>query len=124
MSLSSWVLRIVLLSFGTPAFAGNEITCPNQLADGGRTALLDSADVYEGAPENLASLMPDLDKWEWRLEVEQDNARRSGVPLYLVCRYKGTKATVQLKIPYAATICRVKGVKNGTYAGCRPARRR
>lgn len=124
MSLSSALLAIALLSTSAAAVAANEIACPKQIGGNGQAAFLDSADVYEGPPANKASLMPDLETWTWELKIEQQTARHTGIPLYLVCRYKGTKAVVQLKIPYPATFCMVEGRKDGTYAGCRSGNRR
>jgi hypothetical protein len=79
---------------------------------------LESAEVFEGPPEELASLMPDLDTSTWQLDVEQARAKRGGPAIYLVCHYAGVKSTVQLKIPVTATVCKVEGTRNGTYAGC------
>jgi hypothetical protein len=50
--------------------------------------------------------MPDtLNDTVWTLQDYQDYGREMNLPLYLVCRYKGTKKTVDLKVPDTAKKC-------------------
>jgi hypothetical protein len=95
-----------------------QVACPQKLHDGARRGHLQSADVFDGPPERMASLVPDLATWEWDLSASQKYAEQHGERFYLVCRYKGIDATAVLKIPYSATFCKVQGIRNGTYAAC------
>lgn len=113
-----------LLCVSSFASAGDaETSCPQTYREGSKIGSLIDASVFADAPANRAELMPDLETSEWDITPNQAYAEQRGEPMYLVCRYKGTQGTIQLKIPYAATRCVVKGIAGGkTYAGCVPAK--
>lgn len=112
------VLAIALLGMAFPALAAPVTACPPEHRDGKHTGSLETASVFDGPPRNLVDLMPDLATSEWDLSMGQEHARARGDSMYLVCRYKRIKATVTLKIPYEATICKVEGGKKRTYVSC------
>jgi hypothetical protein len=62
--------------------------------------------------------MPDLETSTWDLAMGQENAKERGESMYLVCRYKGTKSTVTMKIAPEATFCKVSGIRKAIYAYC------
>jgi hypothetical protein len=107
------LLAIALLANGSAALATPLAACPQR--QGG---LLESASVFDGRPEKLVELMPDFATLEWDLSAGQENARARGESIYLVCKYKGTKSTVTLKLAYEATLCKAEGIKNRTVISC------
>lgn len=74
--------------------------------------------MFDGPPQDLIDLMPDLATSEWDMSMGQQHARARGDSMYLVCKYKRIKGTVTLKIPYEATICKVEVIKKRTYVSC------
>jgi len=67
---------------------------------------LHDVSLFQGPPEQLGELMPDTEeKTEWTLKDYQDYAREKDMPLYFVCKYKGTDKTVTLKVPDTAKKC-------------------
>jgi hypothetical protein len=118
MKPASMLLAIVLLTASGLAPGAPLASCPQQLREGKRSALLDSATVFDGAPDSQADLMPDLARLEWDLSIYQDNARERGDSIYLVCRYKAIKSTVTVKLPAAAVLCRLEGIKGRTRMWC------
>lgn len=112
-------VAVLLVVSSQVAIAAPETVCPQKHQDGSKIGRLNSADVFDGPPENLASLIPDTETWEWDLSQNQKYAKDHGESFYLVCRYKGIKSVVVKKIPYSAKFCKVAGIKNGTYAACR-----
>jgi hypothetical protein len=120
MSLSRFLASVFIVAASHSAVAAPEaIICPQKHQEGARTAHLEDIDIFEGPPENLASQMPDLETSEWDLSQNQKTAKQRGEPFYLVCRYKGIKSTVVMKIPYSVKYCKIQGVKNGMVAACR-----
>jgi hypothetical protein len=115
--LSSAVLALAMF-VAEAAGAATLIQCPRVHSEGSKTAPLADADVFDGPPEELASLIPDLDTSEWDLDGYQEDAQDRGEPMYLVCRYAGIKATVTIEIPRTATFCKVEGTRHGTAAVC------
>lgn len=105
-------LAITLLGHGGAALAGPLAVCPQK---GG---LLESASVFDGPPEKLVELMPDFATLEWDLSAGQKSARAHGQSIYLVCKYKGTKSTVKIKLAYEAVLCKAEGKKNRTVISC------
>lgn len=98
--------------------ATTSVACPHQQRVGSKIAPLTTADVFQGPPEKQASMIPDLETSEWQLAGYQENSKTRGESLYLVCRYKGTKSTVTIRIPESATSCKVVGTRHGTAAEC------
>jgi hypothetical protein len=120
MSLNSLVLLAALTSCNAAWSATAKVSCPLTTTANGKPAPLDGISVFEGPPEKLVDLMPDLDTSEWDISMNQKYAARRGESMYLVCRYADVAATVTLKIPEGATFCKAEGTKNGTQAWCRP----
>jgi hypothetical protein len=118
MSSSSLILAITLVGATCPGFAAPLAACPQLHYEGKHTAALENAGVFDGAPENLVDLMPDLETLEWDLSMAQRYARERGDSIYLVCKYKGIKSTVTLKLPPAAARCKVEEVKDRTIVWC------
>ena len=106
-------LAIALLGQGGAALASPLAACPQR--QGG---LLESASVFAGPPEKRLELMPDFATLEWDLAAGQENARARGESIYLVCKYKGTKSTVTIKLAYEAARCKAEGIKNRTVISC------
>ena len=100
------------------ASATTSVACPDQQRVGSKIAPLTTADVFQGPPDKHASMIPDLETSEWQLAGYQENSKARGESLYLVCRYKGTKSTVTIRIPESATSCKVAGARHGTAAEC------
>jgi hypothetical protein len=108
-------LAIALLGHGGTALARPLAACPQK---GG---LLESASVFDGPPEKLVELMPDFATLEWDLSAGQERARERGESIYLVCKYKGSKNTVTIKLAYEAALCKAEGIKNRTVVSCQAA---
>jgi hypothetical protein len=100
------------------AIAAPQAVCPPRHGDGKKAGHLENASVFDGPPEKLFDLMPDLETATWDIATDQETARQRGESMYLVCRYKGIDATVTLKIQPDATFCKVSGTKNRTRAYC------
>ena len=108
-------LAIALLGYGGAALAGPLATCPQ------KRGLLESASVFDGLPAKKVEVMPDFATLEWDLAAGQQGARARGESIYLVCKYKGTKATVTIKLAYEAALCKAEGIKNRTVISCSAA---
>jgi len=74
--------------------------CPSPLSEGKVRLVLEHVDVFDGPPENLASLIPapahNADIWDGLGKVDT----------YLVCGYKGTHKIVTLHAK-GTTVCKV-----------------
>ena len=119
MSSRSLFLTTLLLSASSAVCAAPKALCPQKHMEGKVIGVLFRADVFDGVPANKADLIPDLRTWEWDLSLGQEDAKQRGDSFYLVCRYKGINATIDLKVPYSARYCKVDGIKGGIYAACR-----
>jgi len=109
----------VLAAFIVSGCATPHIACPPQHSAEGKTRSLVGTSVFEGVPQNLVGLMPDLESSEWDIAMNQRAAKRRGESMYLVCRYQGLADTATLQIPDGATSCKVEGAAVGLAAGCR-----
>jgi hypothetical protein len=116
--LSSSVLFTSLLWVAGTVTASTLVECPHSHSDGVKVAALNDADVFQGPPANRASLVPDLESYEWALDGYQQNSEARGEPLFLVCRYGAMKATVTIEIPRSATYCKLEDTRQGTLATC------
>ena len=108
-------LAIALLGPGCAALASPLAACPQK---GG---LLESASVFDGPPEKQVEMMPDFATLAWDLSTGQEAARARGESIYLVCKYKGSKSTVTIKLAYEAAACKAEGIKNRTVISCSAA---
>jgi hypothetical protein len=124
MSLNKLAQFAVAVSYVTSAAAAG-VKCPAVYHANKIHAPLEIASVFEGKPVKLVELMPDLDTTEWDISLSQMYVRQRGESMYLVCRYRGTKETVDLRIPGDATLCKVEGtLDGGTAAWCETSARR
>lgn len=115
---------IVLVAWLTAAAShGSQIRCPDTVDVKGKKAPLDAGSVFEGKPAQLTDLMPDLQTYEWDITPNQRYVTARGDAMYLVCRYKGVKKTLDLKIPADATFCKVEQTDRGTAAWCKTPER-
>jgi hypothetical protein len=110
------MLATALLVHGHAVLAAPLAACPQR--QGG---LLESASIFDGPPGQRVELMPDFATLEWDLAAGQEKARARGESIYLVCKYKGTKATVTIKLAYEASQCKAEGIKNRTVISCSAA---
>lgn len=124
MLLNRFLCMAFGLSLAMGAANARDIKCPATYTKNGKLAHLDSASVFEGKPENLVDLMPDLQMSEWDISPNQNYVRERGEHMYLVCRYKGIKETIDLEIPAEATFCKVEETRTGTAAWCKASPRR
>jgi hypothetical protein len=122
MSLNK--LLISVLFAACTSSAASSIDCPRTLSVNGAIRPLEGASMFEGRPENLVDLMPDLQNSEWDIALNQKHARQRGESMYLVCRYQGIKDTVTLEVPGGSTLCKVEGTSKGLAAWCKPPLRR
>jgi hypothetical protein len=118
MNRHTWLAVFAFIAAGGPALAAPLASCPQQHREGKRTAALESAAAFDGAPENKADLMPNLANLEWDLADAQKRAQARGDAIYLVCKYKGTESTVTLELPQAATLCKMEGIKDRVHVWC------
>lgn len=109
----------ILAAFTLSACAAPGISCPPQYKVDGKDHSLAGASVFEGPPQNLVDLMPDLETSEWDISMNQRAAKSRGESMYLVCHYQGLAATVPLQVPDGATACKVEGSATGFAAGCK-----
>lgn len=99
------MLGCLALLFSSTVFA-EKVNCPSVLKDGNKTHRMNLADVFEGPPEERASLLPDTDEeMVWTLKDSQDYAKEHNTSVFLVCQYKGTHKTTTVKIPATAQKC-------------------
>jgi hypothetical protein len=122
MSLSRLLVGIALIAPLVAAIAAAPASCPQRHSDGKKTGNLDNASVFDGPPEGLIDLMPDLENATWDIAMAQVRVKDRGESMYLVCLYKGIDTTVTLKISPDATFCRISGIKERTRAYCAKAR--
>jgi hypothetical protein len=111
-------LAIALLAPSFAAMAAPLAACPQQRPGG---HALDGAGVFDGPPEKKVELIPNFANLEWDLAAVQENARARGEAIYLVCKYKGVKQTVTIKLAYEATLCKAEGIKNRMVVACSAA---
>ena len=98
------VLSVALLFSGLAS--AEKIQCPDSLTVKNTSYRMDDVSLFQGPPDKLGELMPDtLNDMVWTLQNYQDYGREMNLPLYLVCRYKGTKKTLELKVPDTAKKC-------------------
>jgi hypothetical protein len=114
-------LVIALLGPAGAVLAAPLAACPSQHREGKLSGQLDGASMFDGPPAKRVDLMPDFATLEWDLSAPQKRARAQKDALYLVCKYKGLKATVTVKLPYDATFCKAEGVKNSMVVSCSAA---
>lgn len=122
MNRSPWLLVFALAAASGAALAAPLASCPQQHREGKRTAPLESAGAFDGAPENKSDLMPDLANLEWDLADAQERAQARGDSIYLVCKYKGIASTITLELPRAATLCKMEGIKGRVHVWCGPGK--
>ncbi|WP_333780527.1 STY0301 family protein [Kosakonia oryzendophytica] len=119
MSLSKpLILSVGMLLFTPFVMAASTVktTCPESLEINNKSYTMSEVDLFQGLPVKQGRLMPDtLDDMVWTLKDYQDYAKEMNMPLYLVCRYKGTDKTVTLQVPVTAKKCSA-WFSNGKYA--------
>lgn len=83
-----------------------KIPCPDSLNVNNEPHRLNDVSLFQGPPEKQGDLMPDTDNaMVWTLKDYQDYAKKSNLPLHLICRYEGTYETVALRVPDTAKKC-------------------
>jgi len=113
------VLSVALLFSGLAS--AEKIQCTDSLTVKNTSYRMDDVSLFQGPPDKLGELMPDtLNDMVWTLQDYQDYGREMNLPLYLVCRYKGTKKTLELKVPDTAKKCSAwfGNNQNQFYASC------
>lgn len=119
MSLSR--LLPVLLCFGHVwAAHAAPLRCPASMKTDHKILRFEALSVFDGEPSMRVDLMPDTETSTWSLEVEQQEAKKAGRKLYMVCRYRGTEKTVQLPIPYEFDECAVRNEGTRLEGVCAP----
>jgi hypothetical protein len=72
-----------------PVACAAKIPCPASVSDGGVVHALNNATLFDGPPDQMASLVPDssgpVDRWDLK-----------GIDPYLVCQFENTSKTVTL----------------------------
>ncbi|WP_184416370.1 STY0301 family protein [Rhodanobacter sp. MP7CTX1] len=103
MSLSRTLSTIFALSLSASSWAAvqHRYVCPAFVSDGKARRALENVTVYDGAPEERASLIPmttnNVDTWD----MHETDA-------YLSCEYKGTDKVVTIHA-LGASYCRAAG---------------
>ncbi len=118
LSARTLALAMALLAPSFAALAAPLAACPQQRGSG---HALDGAGVFDGPPGQKVELMPNFANLEWDLAAGQEDARARGESIYLVCKYKGLKQTVTIKLAYEATLCKAEGIKNRMVVACSAA---
>jgi hypothetical protein len=118
LSPGALALGIALLAPMCAALSAPLAACPQQ-RQGGHA--LDSASVFNGPPDKQVELLPNFANLEWDLAAIQEDARTRGESVYLVCKYKGVKSTVTIKLTNEATLCKAEGIKNRMVVSCSAA---
>ncbi|EOV8839179.1 STY0301 family protein [Cronobacter dublinensis] len=120
-----WWSKAALFSISVIFFSGTawaeKIQCPDSLTEKNHSHRLNLVDVFEGPPEELASLLPDTDdEMVWTLSDSQNYAKAHNTAVFLVCQYQGTAKKITLKVPASAKKCMAwfGDTKNDFYAGC------
>ncbi|MES2129782.1 MAG: STY0301 family protein [Pseudomonadota bacterium] len=101
------------------ARAEPKAVCPQKVPVDGIVRPLVNASLFDGPPEALVELMPDLSNSVWNLGSFQHAQRERKTHFYLVCQYKGSEKQVILEIPYSAKFCAIEGIRGGIMAACR-----
>lgn len=105
--LSFLMLLIPIGACFSPIHCPIQVTAP--IAAGSKTTshYLDSIEVFDGPPRELASLIPDEEAGPgrpWTRWIFAPQRRRS---LWLVCGYKGTDLKIKHELPNTITQCEV-----------------
>lgn len=97
MSCNKVIAALLLLGMASASCASTPTrwACPATLADGATTHTLDNAELYDGPPQQMASLIPEFTRTGARWDLD-------GVDPYLVCEYQGTRRTIALHAKGAA----------------------
>jgi len=97
---------LVTTTFAVPVFAQTHgaLRCPATLTHQAKSYPLSRFSIFDGAPEELADLIPD-DDTGWKLDGYRSTARK----LYLVCTYENTNTTARFVIPENMKFCALKG---------------
>jgi hypothetical protein len=93
------LLAAVIAFTADLAAAAEQTMCPEDIEDAGKRYRLERASVFDGPPEELADLIPVNGRWDLLPYRATDRK------LYLVCRYKNTKAVNTMVIPTNARQC-------------------
>lgn len=105
ISLNKTVLLSTILLFSATAMA-EKIACPTSLQINNKPHRLNDVSLFSGPPEERGELIPDTeDDTVWTIRGYPFYDRTGELPFYLVCKYKGTKETVTLKVPDSAKKC-------------------
>lgn len=88
------------LTIMSPSQAANIISCPKKLDE----YYLDNSLIFDGPPENIASLIGERGGY-WNFYSQ--SGFKDGV--YLVCYYKNTKKTWELRLPKSVKSCTLRG---------------
>lgn len=120
ISLNKTVLLSTVLLFSATAMA-EKISCPASLQINNKPHRLNDVSLFSGPPEERGELIPDTeDDTVWTIRGYPFYDRTGELPFYLVCKYKGTKETVTLKVPDSAKKCSawLEGGINHFFAAC------
>jgi len=86
---SSKALCALFYAWASGAAVAAPVACPVSVLDSGVRHALNNAALYDGPPDQMASLVPvragRVDRWD----IDQ-------IDPYLVCKYKGTAKTITL----------------------------
>lgn len=103
---------ILLLVASLPAHAA-PISCPPEIQVSGVERSLSNANVFDGPPVELASLVPVNGVWDTKVE---DSATGQ---YYLVCEYAGTSSIMTIPLPTKIKACELGGTQKNLQVTCR-----
>jgi hypothetical protein len=103
MSSSSLVIALALYGMTTGVAYAATVRCPPTIMVNGHRHPLAGADLFDGPPAELASLIPVNGRWDLA------SIRGTAGDFYLVCKFKDAAATRTIAVPKAVTACAIQG---------------
>jgi hypothetical protein len=103
MSSSSLVMGLAFCGMTAGAAHAATVRCPPSITINGHRHPLADADLFDGPPAQLASLIPVNGRWDLA------SIRGAAGDFFLVCKFKDAAATRTVAVPKAATVCAIQG---------------
>ena len=106
-------LLVVIVLLGCCDARAATTSCPAFVSDGGVTHPLTDASVFDGPPSQLADVEPTDRGWDFRFY------RNSPRPIFLVCKYRGSRATRTLQVAKDTATCTIGEHAGATQVVCK-----
>jgi hypothetical protein len=102
-SSSSLVIALALCGMTAGTACAATVRCPPSITINGHRHPLAGADLFDGPPAQLASLIPVHGRWDLA------SIRVPTRDFFLVCKFKDAAATRTVAVPKTAAACAIQG---------------